>query len=201
MKNLSILFLVAVASIAKAQTGYKIGDLATDFKLENVDGKMVSLANYKNAKGFFVIFTCNHCPYAKAYEQRIIELDAKYAAKGYPVIAINPNDPTAYPEDSFENMKKRAKDKKYAFPYLIDETQNVTRAYGARATPHLYLLKKTDEGNRVRYIGAIDDDTENINPNKTKYAENAADALLKNGEPKISQTKAVGCSIKWKNEK
>jgi peroxiredoxin len=194
-----ILVLMCVTGIAKAQSGYEIGDQAVDFNLKNIDGKMVSLASYNDVKGFIVVFTCNHCPYAKAYENRMMALDVKYAAKGFPVIAINSNDEKAYPEDSFENMKKRALDKKYTFPYLLDETQQVAKAYGAKATPHVYVLNKTNKGLDVSYIGAIDNDTEDINEGKIKYVENAVDALIAGKKPQITQTKAIGCSIKWKN--
>lgn len=198
MKKLIMVLLVVISGIAKAQTSYKIGDIATDFNLKNVDNKMISMANYKEAKGFFVIFHCNQCPYSKAYENRIIALNAKYASKGLPVITINPNDPAINPEDSFEKMKIRAKQEKYTFPYLVDDTQEIAKAYGAKATPHVYLLKKTDEGLVVSYTGAIDNDTENVNDAKIKYAENAADALLAGKEIELTQTKAIGCSIKWK---
>lgn len=193
-----MVLLVVISGIAKAQTSYKIGDIATDFNLKNVDNKMISMANYKEAKGFFVIFHCNQCPYSKAYENRIIALNAKYASKGLPVITINPNDPAINPEDSFEKMKIRAKQEKYTFPYLVDDTQEIAKAYGAKATPHVYLLKKTDEGLVVSYTGAIDNDTENVNDAKIKYAENSADALLAGKEIELTQTKAIGCSIKWK---
>lgn len=198
MRKLIMVLLVVISGIAKAQTSYKIGDIATDFNLKNVDNKMISMANYKEAKGFFVIFHCNQCPYSKAYENRIIALNAKYASKGLPVITINPNDPAINPEDSFEKMKIRAKQEKYTFPYLVDDTQEIAKAYGAKATPHVYLLKKTDEGLVVSYAGAIDNDTENVNDAKIKYAENAADALLAGKEIELAQTKAIGCSIKWK---
>ncbi len=199
-KFLTVLMLAVTGLVAfTADTpGYKVGDIATDFKLKNVDGKIISLANYKSAKGFIVVFTCNHCPYAKAYESRIMDLDKMYASKGYPVIAISPNDPIGEPQDSFDNMKKRAEEKKYTFPYTIDETQDITRAYGAKATPHVFVLQKTDKGNVVKYIGAIDDDTENANPNHTKYVENAVNALLSGKSVETNTTKAIGCSIKWK---
>jgi peroxiredoxin len=177
---------------------YKVGDKAMDFALKNIDGKMVSLKDYKEAKGFIVTFTCNHCPYAKAYEQRIMDLDKKFAALGYPVIAISPNDPDQVPEDSFDNMVKRAKEKNYTFPYLLDETQNITRTYGAKATPHIFLLQKNGNDLEVVYIGAIDDNTEDANAVKSKYVEAALDALAKGQKPAISATKAIGCSIKWK---
>lgn len=200
MKNLLVLMLVAVASMGfrLADGGYKPGDTATDFKLKNVDGKTVSLANYKAAKGFIVVFTCNHCPYAKAYESRIMALDKQYAAQGYPVIAISPNDPIGEPDDSYENMQKLAAQKGYTFPYLIDETQDITRAYGAKATPHVYVLQKTASGNVVKYIGAIDDDTQNAKTDKVKYVENAVDALIAGKQPEVTTTKAIGCGIKWK---
>src|ERR1700683_2264957 len=118
MKKLAILATALVALASFTGTGYKVGDKAADFKLKNVDGKMVSMADYKDAKGFIVVFTCNHCPFAKAYEDRVIALNAKYASKGYPVIAINPNDPSQVEEDSYANMQARAKAKNYAFPYL-----------------------------------------------------------------------------------
>lgn len=192
--------LIAVSSMAfkLADGGYKVGDTAADFKLKNVNGKTVSLADYKAAKGYIVVFTCNHCPYAKAYESRIMDLDKKYSAKGYPVIAISPNDPVAEPADSFEKMQELASKKGYTFPYLIDETQDITRAYGAKATPHVYVLQKTAAGNVVKYIGAIDDDTENTKADKVKYVEGAVNALLSGKQPQVTATKAIGCSIKWK---
>lgn len=194
----TLLAMLGLSAFTGDSGGYKVGDIATDFKLKNVDGKIISLANYKSAKGFIVVFTCNHCPYAKAYERRIMDLDNTYASKGYPVIAISPNDPVAEPQDSFDNMKKRAAEMKYTFPYTIDETQDITRTYGAKATPHVYLLQKTDKGNVVKYIGAIDNDTEGTNPNRVKYVENAVNALLANKEIVTTTTKAVGCSIKWR---
>ena len=132
--------------------GYKVGDLATDFSLENIDGKMVSLSDYKDAKGFIVIFTCNTCPYAVAYEDRIVELDKKYASKGYPVIAIMPNNTGVKPGDNMESMKARAKAKGFTFPYLMDKGQKVYPQYGATKTPHVYLLEKTRKGNEVKYM-------------------------------------------------
>ncbi|CAM3658346.1 thioredoxin family protein [Mucilaginibacter galii] len=200
MKKLVLLMLIAVSSMAfkLADGGYKVGDTAADFKLKNVNGKTVSLADYKAAKGYIVVFTCNHCPYAKAYESRIMDLDKKYSAKGYPVIAISPNDPVAEPADSFEKMQELASKKGYTFPYLIDETQDITRAYGAKATPHVYVLQKTAAGNVVKYIGAIDDDTENTKADKVKYVEGAVNALLSGKQPQVTATKAIGCSIKWK---
>ena len=176
--------------------GYQIGDIATDFKLPNVDGKMVSLSDYKDAKGFIVIFTCNTCPYAQAYEDRIIELDKKYAAKGYPVIAIMPNNPKSKPGDSMEAMQAKSKEKGFTFPYLMDEGQKIYPQYGATKTPHVYVLEKTKKGNQVKYIGAIDDNYQDADAVKAKYVENAVDALLSGKEITITETRAIGCSIK-----
>ena len=131
---------------ATVNKGYGIGDVATDFKLKDVNGKMVSLSDYKDAKGFVIIFTCNTCPFAVASEDRINALDKKYKEKGYPVIAINPNDPEVQPDDTYELMQAKAKDKNFSFPYLYDSSNSVYAMYGATKTPHVYLLKKEDEG-------------------------------------------------------
>lgn len=197
----STLLLSAIIAFASfISPGYNVGDYATDFKLKNTDGKMVSLADYPDAKGFVVVFTCNHCPYAIKYEDRLVALDKTAKEKGYPVIAINPNDAKNYPDDSFDNMKKRSKDKKFTFPYLVDETQEVAQAFGAARTPHVFVLQKEADGKlKVAYIGAIDDDTENAKTDKVKYVENAIDALSKGEQPNPDFTKAVGCTIKWKS--
>lgn len=203
MKTIKILGALAMVAFMSAftisdaiPTGYKIGDVATDFSLKNVDGKKVSLKDMKNAKGYIVVFTCNHCPYAVAYEDRIIALDKKYSKKGYPVVAINPNNPAKQPADSFEKMQDRAKEKKFSFPYLLDEGQKIFPQYGATKTPHVYVLEKTGKGNVVRYIGAIDDNYEDVAAVKNKYVENAVDALLSGKEVPVKETKAIGCSIK-----
>lgn len=202
MKTFKLLFaffvicsLYAFSSISDDK-GYQVGDIATDFKLPNVDGKMVSLSDYKNAKGYIVIFTCNTCPYAQAYEDRIIELDKKYAEKGYPVIAIMPNNPISKPGDNMEAMQSKSMEKGFTFPYLMDEGQKIYPQYGATKTPHVYVLQKTKQGNQVKYIGAIDDNYQDENAVKTKYVENAVDALLIGKEISVKETKALGCSIK-----
>ena len=170
MKKLMLLVLLAaqVISACAQESGYSAGNSVEDFKLKNVDGKMVSLSDYESAKGFIVVFTCNTCPYANAYEQRIIDLHNKYASKGFPVVAINPNDPVASPGDSFEQMQKRASEKKYPFPYLIDPEQTVTKRFGALRTPHVYVLTKESGTGKVTYVGAIDNDTEETNRERTK---------------------------------
>lgn len=190
-----LLALAALAFRTAATSGYAVGDTAADFNLKNVDGTMHSLAGIKGAKGYIVVFTCNACPYAQAYEDRIIALDKKYAALGFPVVAINPNDKTIQPGDSFDKMKERAKAKKYPFVYLYDETQEVAKTYGAARTPHVYVL---DAARTVRYIGAIDDNSEDPDAVKEKYVENAVDALLAGKDVPVKETKAIGCTIKWK---
>lgn len=179
--------------------GYSVGDEATDFKLKNVDDKVVSLSDYKSAKGFIVVFTCNHCPYAVAYEDRIIALDKKYKSLGYPVIAINPNDPAAQPQDGVEQMKTRAKQKGFTFPYLFDEGQKIYPKYGAEKTPHVYILKKTGSKYIVKYIGAIDNNHKNAAEANEKYVEAALNSLLEGKDPAVSKTVAIGCTIKVKS--
>jgi peroxiredoxin len=201
MKKISIMLIMMSmigGSAIAGEGGYQVGDKASGFKLKNVDGTWVSLDDYKDAKGFIVIFTCNHCPYAKAYEDRIIALDRKYAKAGYPVIAINPNDAVSYPEDSYENMQKRAKEKGFTFPYLFDEEQVVYPVYGATRTPHVYILSKTGTEMTVEYIGAIDDNYEDASKVSARYVEDAVDALMKGSKPEVTSTKAIGCSIKAK---
>lgn len=194
--------LVLVAWVSLNAQGYKVGDSAANFKLKNVDGKMVSLFDYGEAtNGAIVIFTCNHCPYAKAYEDRIIGLDKEFRSKGYPVIAINPNDPELVPEDSFEKMVERANEKNYTFPYLIDSTQEVYRTFGATRTPHVFVLKKKGNNFMVSYIGTIDDNYKDASMVKRKYVESAVTSLLDGKEPNPNFTKAIGCSIKDKEKK
>lgn len=180
----------------KNTTGYNIGDKATDFSLKNVDGKLVSLSDYNNAKGFIVIFTCNHCPFSVAYEDRIIALDKQFKEKGYPVIAINPNNPVAYPDDSFPKMIERSMEKGFTFPYLFDEGQKIYPQYGATKTPHVYVLQKTGKGPIVKYIGAIDNNYKDAAKADAHYVQDAVNALLNNKEVAIKTTKAIGCSIK-----
>lgn len=195
---MSLMAVVLFSAANGPGEGYKVGDYATDFSLQNIDGKKVSLAQYKDAKGFIVVFTCNHCPYAKMYEDRIIALHNTYASKGYPVIAINPNDADQQPEDSFENMQKRAKEKGFPFPYLQDSSQEITTAYGASRTPHVYLLNKDKKGYKIEYIGAIDNNHKDAAKADQKYVEVALQQMMAGKKPKTNATKAIGCTIKWK---
>lgn len=200
MKKIKALGLIMATIVLSAFTmvgdGYKVGDYATDFKLKNVDGKMVSLADFDSAKGFIVVFTCNSCPYSKMYEDRIIELDKKYKSKGFPVVAINPNDPNASPKDSYDLMIKRADDKGFTFPYLFDDGQEIYPQYGATKTPHVFILDKDKQGLRVAYIGAIDDSARDASSVGVKYVEEAVDALIDGKDIPNTSTRAIGCSIK-----
>ncbi len=191
------LFLVAGLLFSSfVGDGLAVGDTAPDFKLKNIDGTKMSLADMAGNKGFIVVFTCNTCPYSVMYEDRIIELNAKYAPMGYPVVAINPNDVNRRPGDSFSEMKIRAKEKGFDFPYLYDETQEVAKSYGATRTPHVYLL---DASREVKYIGAIDNNASDAEEVSTYYLADAIAAMEKGSNPDPSFTKAVGCTIKWKD--
>ena len=198
MKKLTIIFAAFLLLASFKPEGVKVGERAADFKLKNIDGKSVGLSDYNGSKGVILVFTCNHCPFAKKYEGRIVALDKKYKALGYPVVAINPNDPAIEPEDSYDNMQKRAKEKGFSFPYLFDETQATTRAYGATKTPHVFILQNVKGAYSVKYIGAIDDNSDDEKAVKEKYVENAVDALLAGKEVSTTSTKAVGCGIKWR---
>ena len=197
-KSFFLALAVLLLASFKPEAGYKVGDKANDFKLMNIDDKMVSMADYKDAKGFIVVFTCNHCPFAKKYEDRIVALDKKYKPLGYPVIAINPNDPSQNAEDDFATMKKRAKEKGFTFPYLHDETQATANAYGAKVTPHVFIVKREAGASIVKYIGAIDDNSDDATKVKEKYVESAVDNLLAGKPVSPDFTKGIGCTVKWK---
>lgn len=196
---ITTLMMLAMAFATAQAQGYQVGDKATDFKLKNVDGSYVSMADYPDAKGFVVIFSCNHCPFVVAVEDRMIALDKKYKEKGFPVIAINPNDPEVVPADSFEKMQERAQEKGFTFPYLFDEGQKIYPVYGATRTPHVFLLERQGEDLVVAYIGAIDDNTRDASEVEEKYLENAINALLDGKRPDPDFTRAIGCTIKTKN--
>lgn len=189
---------LTIALNVTAFAGYKPGDEVKDFNLRSTDNKMISLNGYKNARGFIVVFTCNHCPFAKLYQERMNAMNKEYASKGFHVIAISSNDAIAVPEDNFEEMAARAKEQHYNFPYLYDETQGVARAFGAVKTPHAFVLFK--EGGKwiVKYSGSIDDNGAEPDKVKNAFVKNAVDALLRNEPVPVSSTKSVGCAIKWK---
>lgn len=200
MKKYVFISLAALlmSGLLNAQSQYKAGDTASDFKLKNVKGEIVSLAGIKEADGFIVAFWCNTCPVVKKYNQRLQELHAKYAPKGYPVVAINSNDPLVSPGDSYEKMKETAAKLNYSFEYLYDETQEVARKYGATNTPHIYILTWKDGKLVVDYVGAIDNNADDPAAADRKYAEAALESILKGQAVALAGTKAIGCSIKWK---
>ena len=198
LTTLALLSFTFILAAAGPGDGLKIGDVATDFSLKNVDGSFVSMADYDDAEGFIVIFTCNTCPYAVMYEDRINDLHSKYADKGYPVIAINPNDPEIKSGDGVAEMKQRAQKKSFNFPYLFDAGQYVYPQYGATKTPHVFVL---DKDLVVQYIGAIDDNPQDASSVGVKYVEGAVEALKAGQSPSPRTTKAIGCSIKVKKNR
>lgn len=193
MKYILTIALILTTSVLSAQ--YKIGDKVTDFSLKGTDGKMHSIATDKGEKGTVIVFTCNHCPFAVLYQDRIIALQKKYKKKGVNLIAINPNDPEVVPADSYEKMIVRAKEKGFNFPYLFDKGQKIYPTYGASRTPEVYLL---DSKNILQYMGAIDDNSRDADNVDEHYLANAIDNLLAGKKITTTQTKAIGCSIKTK---
>ena len=198
MKKAILTLTLAFAAILIVFAGLKPGDNAVKFSLKNVDGSTVSLSDYSDQKGVILVFTCNPCPFAKAYEQRIIQLHVKYADQGFPVVAINPNDADLSPEDTFDKMKARAGEKGYPFPYLKDDTQEIYKAYGASRTPHIFLLENKGGKFKVSYIGAVDDNAMDATAVSNRYLEKAIGAVLSGDKPKPATTKAIGCVIKTK---
>jgi len=205
---LSLLCLTIITSAQQKVKTLEIGRQAPDFNLPAVDGRNYRLSDFADAKILVVVFTCNHCPTSQAYEDRIIKLTADYKSKGVAVVAIMPNDPLAvrldelgYSDmsDTFEEMKIRAKDKGYNFPYLYDgETQAVTHAYGVVATPHLFIF---DNQRKLRYTGRFDDSEKKPNQVNSKDAINAIEAILTDRKVPVEKTMAFGCSIKWADKR
>ena len=186
------------AKVVALKNGLEIGDKAPAFKLKNIDGKEYSFDNIMDAngnkpKGYIIIFTCNTCPVAKANEERIIALHNSYAPKGYPVVAIQPNDPAIQPGDSYDAMQSYAKEKSFPFLYLFDDGQKVYPQYGATRTPEVFLV---DKDLIVRYRGAIDNSARDADNVKDKFLENAIQAVEEGKEPNPAKTKAIGCGIK-----
>src|SRR5882762_9612936 len=209
MKKSFVCFLFGVFSCSSAfsQPEHKtlaIGAKAPDFSLPGIDGKAYSLESFKNAKVLAIIFTCNHCPTAQGYEERIIQLTKDYSARGVQVVAINPNHPESLRldelgwsdvGDSFEDMKVRAKEKNFNFPYLYDgETEIISNLYGPVSTPHVFIF---DQNRILKYNGRIDDQ-ENFRKAATSFdTRNALEAMLHNREVPVAVTKVFGCSVKW----
>ena len=176
-------------------TNLSIGDRWIPFTLPGVDDQGHTLADYGEKNAVAVIFSCNHCPYVKAWEDRMVQIQRDYADQGVQLLVINSNDPSKYPEDSFPQMKSRAAEKGFNFPYLHDETQEVATQYGAERTPEVFLF---DQSGSLRYHGAIDDNYDNPSAVQQQYLRSALDAILAGEAPKIEATTPVGCTIKWK---
>ena len=171
-----------------------VGKLGPSFTLKGVDGKMHSLRDCADRKAVVVVFTCNHCPAAVSYEDRLVRLQADYAKKGVQLVAINPNEDKGHPTDSYEHMVQRAKDKGFNFPYLRDETQEVAKAYGALRTPHVFLL---DQKRKVVYRGRIDDNVNDPAAVRRHDLREAIDEVLAGKPVSVPTTEAVGCTVKW----
>ncbi len=173
----------------------EIGQRAPDFILPAADGKDYSLGSFKDKKVVVVMFTCNHCPYVQAYEPRLISLQRDYAERGVQLVAINANDSAGYPEDGYDNMIKRARDRQYNFPYLRDENQRVARSYGAEYTPEVFVLNAKLQ---VRYVGRVDDNWQHPDKAQSHDLRDAIEAVLNHRKVENPVTHAIGCTIKWK---
>ncbi|NJL93473.1 MAG: thioredoxin family protein [Anaerolineae bacterium] len=173
----------------------KIGDSALDFELRGVDGLLHRLADYADKPALAVIFTCNHCPYVLAWEDRLMALQNEFAWQGFQIVTINANDAIKYPTDDFASMQKHAQEKAFPYPYLHDESQAVARAYGAERTPEIFLFDATRS---LRYHGAPDDNYDDPSAVRMPYLRQAVEALLAGSSPEIAQTPPVGCTVKWK---
>jgi peroxiredoxin len=173
----------------------KPGDQWISFTLPGVDDQQHALTDLGDKQAIAVIFSCNHCPYVRAWEDRMIKIQADYAGQGVQLIAISANDARKYPDDSFSKMKTRAQEKGFNFPYLYDESQQIARAYGAERTPEVFLF---DRDGVLRYHGAIDDNFESPDAVQNHYLRAALDAVLASRVPDTAQTAPVGCTIKWK---
>ncbi|WP_215239935.1 thioredoxin family protein [Dyadobacter helix] len=179
--------------------GYQIGDAVSNFSLKSTKGGNVSLNDFLSAKGLIVVFTSNHCPFSKAYEDRLLGLSNKFESQGFRVIAINPSDPGIHQDDSFEKMKERANTKAFNFTYLADDNQQVAKAFGAARTPQAFVLQKNGTKFILRYTGMIDDNPQDPQGVKKFYVDEAVGNLLE-GKPVVTTvTKPMGCPIKWKN--
>ncbi len=172
----------------------KFGDPAPDFSLPGVDGKTHSLASFKDKKILVVVFSCNHCPYVQAYEDRMIAVQRDYAEKSVQLAAICANDANEYPEDSLEKMKVRAREKRFNFVYLRDETQKVAKAYDAACTPEFFGF---DAGRRLRFHGRLDDNHENPKQVTKQYLRDALDDMIAGHPVRTPESHPIGCSIKW----
>lgn len=173
----------------------EIGDTLIPFRLSGTDGRTHTPDDYADRAALVLIFSCNHCPYVRAWEDRMIQLQHDYGSKGVQLLAIHANDAQKYPADSFANMQQRVKEKGFPFPFLHDESQEIAHAYGATRTPEIFLF---DQNRTLRYHGAIDDSYDDPVGVKQPYVRNALDAVLAGQSPLLAETPSVGCTIKWK---
>ena len=198
----AIAILTGAAAVATAgestgglALGTKVPAAVAKTKMKNVDGKMLSIADVTGKAGTLVVFTCNHCPFAKAWEERIVELGNTYAGKGVGVILVNANDPAMHPDDGYEGMQAHAKDRGMKIPYVVDDTSGVARAFGASVTPEAFLFDKTG---KLAYHGTIDDNHKDAAKVQSRYLKDALDAVVAGKAPAQPETKSLGCGIKFR---
>lgn len=195
-------FSIVIAHITQAQTptakGYAVGDVAADFQVRNIDNQFINLSNYASQKGVVVVFMANHCPFAKAYEDRLMSIHNRFAPQGFPVLAVQASDVTIYPEDAYEVVQSRSRERGFSFPYTIDETQSVARAFGATRTPQVFVLTYTGGKFVVQYVGAVDDNPQDAAGVQKRYLEDALTNLTSGRPVTVTTTRPIGCAIKWK---
>ena len=206
MKKIAGLALLAGAFVAsltvQAQTpvakGYAVGDAVAEFQVRNMANQFVNLADYNAQKGVVVVFMANHCPFSKAYEDRLMAIHNRFAAQGYPVLAVQTSDVTIYPEDAYEVVQSRSRERGFPFPYTIDETQSVARAFGATRTPQVFVLTRTGGKFVVQYVGAIDDNPQDAAGVQKHYLNEALLSLTTGRAIQTNTTRPIGCAVKWK---
>ena len=204
MKKIAGLTLIAGALVTsltvQAQTpvakNYAVGDAVAEFQVRNITNQFVNLADYKAQKGVVVVFMANHCPFSKAYEDRLMAVHNKFAGQGYPVLAVQTSDVTVYPEDAFEVVQSRSRDRGFPFPYTIDESQSVARAFGATRTPQVFVLTRTGGKFVVQYMGAIDDNPQDAAGVQKHYLDDALMSLTTGRVIQINTTRPIGCAVK-----
>ncbi|TAE33561.1 MAG: thioredoxin family protein [Cytophagales bacterium] len=200
--GLTLVALSLVATLSMAQTpvakGYAVGDVVADFQVRNIDNQFIALNKYANQKGIVVVFMANHCPFAKAYEDRLMAIHNRFAPQGFPVLAVQASDVAAYPEDAYETVQSRSRERGFPFPYTIDEIQAVARAFGATRTPQVFVLTVANGKFVVRYSGAIDDNPQDAAGVQKRHLEDALNSLLAGQSVTTNTTRPIGCAIKWK---
>jgi peroxiredoxin len=193
--SLNLFYTFAVIAYVSLGSTFGQSKNLIDFSLRNIDGKIVSLKNYKSAKGFIVVFVSNHCPFAKLYTQRFNQLNEKYKKLGIPLIAVSSTDTVMYKEDTYVNMVRKGKTEKINFPFLYDGNQEVAKLFHAQKTPHAFVIWKEGEEWVIKYNGAIDDNGAEIEKVEKKYVANAVDALLSGKPVEVKEVKSIGCRI------